>query len=255
MTRGIGLSASDGVAHANGGSGGNAQRDHIGEGNGVERNLVARKSDGSQAADKGGGESEDADFQGDLNGCGKPQRDKAADASEVNIDRSLEQLGAVTAIVPEQIADEYDCQIQAGNGCGPARTHHAHRGSAPFAVDENPIEEGVDDVGAHEREGNRLGHVHGLQAASDSEIKQERKKAEGQRLHVGNGERGELRFDVQTPKKRSEQPNWKHQEGRHHHAQINAVDQRAVAVFAAARAEGLRDEGIEANEETATEEG
>src|SRR5689334_7832528 len=47
------LSASDGVAHSDRGSGGDSKRDHVGERDGVERDLVARKSNRSQATDEG----------------------------------------------------------------------------------------------------------------------------------------------------------------------------------------------------------
>ena len=98
-------------------------------------------------------------------------------------------------------------------------------------------------------------HVHGLQAPANSEVQQEREKTEGQRLHVRDGEGRDLRVDVQTAKKGVEKPHGRHQERRHDNAEINAVDEGAVTVFALASAEGLRDKGIEANEKAAAEEG
>jgi hypothetical protein len=47
-----------------------------------------------------------------------------------------------------------------------------------------------------------------------------------------------------------EQPNRSRKQRRKSNAQVNAVDQGAVAIFALARAEGLRNESIEAEQES-----
>ncbi len=62
-------------------------------------------------------------------------------------------------------------------------------GRSPVAVDENPVAEGVDDVGGDERESDDAHHVHGLQAAAHGEIEQQGKEADSERLGVGNGQR------------------------------------------------------------------
>src|SRR5207249_5517658 len=59
-------------------------------------------------------------------------------------------------VVPKKIADEHSRQIHARNRGGPAGAHDTHRGGTPFAVDENPVEEGVDDIGADESESDGL---------------------------------------------------------------------------------------------------
>jgi hypothetical protein len=54
------------------------------------------------------------------------------------------------------------------------------------------------------------------------------------------------RVNAQAAEERVEEPARHHQDRRHDDAEINAVDERAVAVFAFASAEGLRDELVEA---------
>src|SRR5436309_16049477 len=127
-------------------------------------------------------------------------------------------------VVPKKIADEHSREIPARNRGGPAGAHDTHRGGTPFAVEENPVEEGVDDIGADESESDGLGNVHGLQATANGEIQEEGEESKGERLHVREGKGRDLRVDVQPPKKRIEEPNRSHQERRHDHAEVNAVD-------------------------------
>ena len=48
--------------------------------------------------------------------------------------------------------------------------------SAEFAVDQNPIENSVDDVGRDQCERHRANHVHGLQAPANREVQQKRER-------------------------------------------------------------------------------
>src|SRR5579885_3356860 len=84
----------------------------------------------------------------------------------------------MAAVVPEQIADENNREVYAGKRRGPAGTDDAHGGSAPFAVNENPVKERVDDVCGDQREGDRPDQVHGLDAAADSEIEEQGKESD-----------------------------------------------------------------------------
>ena len=75
------------------------------------------------------------------------------------------------AVVPEQIGDQHARHIDASNCGGPAGADRAHRGRAPFAVDQNPIEDSVDDVCGDQSKGHRSNHVHCLKAAANGEVK------------------------------------------------------------------------------------
>ena len=159
-----------------------------------------------------------------MHGGGQAEGDEPANTYEVDVDGSLQQFGAMPAVVPEKVAHEHEGQVDAGNGGGPAGTDHAHRRGAPLAVDEYPIEKGVDEICTDESEGDGLRHVHGLQAATNSEIQQKREKAEGEGFHVRDGESRDWGLDMQTAKERGEEPDRDHQERRHDDAEINAVD-------------------------------
>src|SRR5215467_2707386 len=54
---------------------------------------------------------------------------------------------------------------------------------------------------------------------------------------------------------RVEKPDREHEKRRHHDAEINAVDERAMAVLALARAKGLRNERVESDEQAVAEKG
>src|SRR5207245_2236817 len=133
------------------------------------------------------------------------------------------------------------------------RPYNTHGRRAPFAVDENPVEEGVDDVGAYQREGDGLCHVHGLQATAHSEVQEQREEAESKGFHVRDGECGDLRFHAQRLEQRLEVPHGDHEEGRHDNTEINAVDQRPVTIFALTGTKGLSDESIEPDKHAAAE--
>ena len=54
-----GIAAAEGLADANGGGGREAERNHVGESDGVESDLVAGLSDGAETRDERGDQSED----------------------------------------------------------------------------------------------------------------------------------------------------------------------------------------------------
>ncbi len=91
------------------------------------------------------------------------------------------------SVVPQQVADKHGGHVEPRDRRGPAGTNGTHRGRTPFAVDQNPVAERIDNVGANEREGYGFHHVHRLQAATHGEIEQQGQEACGQRLGVGNG--------------------------------------------------------------------
>ncbi len=91
------------------------------------------------------------------------------------------------SVVPKQVADKHGGHVKPRDRRGPAGTHRAHRWRSPLAEDQNPVAKCIDDVGADEREGYGLDHVHRLQAAANGEIEKQGQQAGSQRFGVGNG--------------------------------------------------------------------
>src|SRR5712691_10251997 len=245
VARTFGISAADGLADTHGSGGGEAERYHVGERNGVQSDLVAGKRDGSQAPDERSDQREDANLQRDLHGCGKAQGDEATDALQFRLNWRAQQLCAVLLVVPEQIANEDCCKIDACPGRRPTGTDRSHRGCAEFAVDQNPVADGVDDVRSHQGEGDGANQVHGLDASSHREIQQKWQRPPGQSFGVRNSEGDDLRRDAGGAEQGSEEPDGHHQYGSKSQAEIDTVHERAMAVFATARAEGLSDQSVQ----------
>src|SRR5260370_17804379 len=121
---------------------------------------MARKRNSSEAADERGDESEDANFQSDLHGSGKAERDEPPDARQFRLNRSAQQFGAMLLVVPEQVANEDGRKIDAGAGGGPTGTDGSHRGRTKPSVDEKPVANGVDDGRGHDCEATGPNHIH-----------------------------------------------------------------------------------------------
>ncbi len=107
-----------------------------------------------------------------MKGSGVTESEQAANARKVDVDWSFQQVGAMAVVVPQEIDDEHGGHVQARECSGPPGADGAHGGRAPFAVDEHPVADGVDDVGGDEREGHDADHVHGLQATAHREVEQ-----------------------------------------------------------------------------------
>ena len=248
------IAATDGLTDADGGGGGESEGNHVGEGDGVESDLVASLSDGSQARDECGNESKDGDFSGELKRSGEAEGDEFANAGEVGLHGSAEQFSFVARIVPEQIDDEHECEISARNTRGDARAGYTVSGKAEFAEDEDIITDKIDEVGTDQGEGDRADHIHTLEGAADREVEKKRKKSGGKRAHVGSGQNRDGMGDAEGLEIVGKNPDRDGQKRCDGKAQVDAVDERAVAVFAVAGAESLRDERVESDKDTFPEE-
>ena len=248
------IAAADGLTDANGGGGGDAERNHVGEGDGVESDLVAGERDGSEARDERSDEGEDADFGGELQRRRQAKGNEATDALDIDFDGSFQQVGAVAMVVPEKIADENEGEVGAGDGRGPAGAGNAKGGEAELAKDEDVIAEEVDEVGGDQCERDGPNHVHPLHGSPNSKIEQQGEEADGKSAHIGKGEGGDLGVNAHAPKVEREVPDGDGEDGGEGEAEIDAVDEGAMAVFAVAGAEGLGHQGVEADEEAFTEE-
>jgi hypothetical protein len=68
-------------------------------------------------------------------------------------------------------------------------------------------------------------------------------------VHIRTGEDGDIRGDAEVREEIGEEPHGSEDKGRQREAEVDAVDQRVKAVLGAAGAEGLGNQGVEADEE------
>jgi len=250
-----GRATAESLTNAHGSGGGKAERNHIGEGHSVQGDLVPSLRDGAEASDEGGDQGEDADFGGKLNGGGKAERDELANAREVGLHGSLEKLGFVVRVVPEEIDDENEREVRARNGSGDAGAGDPVSPEAEFAEDQDVVAGEIDNIRSDERESDGANHVHALQRAADGEVKEERDKSCGERTHVRSGKDGDGASDAEALVVIRENPDGDGEKRRDGEAEVDSVDERAVAILAATRAKSLRDQGVEADEDALAKEG
>jgi hypothetical protein len=94
-----------------------------------------------------------------------------------------------------------------------------------------------------------------LEGAAEGEVEKKRDQAEGQRVHIGTGEERDVGRDAELVEETGKRPDCGEEKGRDGEAEIDAIDEGMEAVFRATGAEGLGDQGVEANEETFAKEG
>ncbi len=248
------IAAADGLAYTDCGGGRDTEGNHVGEGDGVERDLMAGQGNSAETRDERGDGGEDADFGGELDAGGETEADEAADACEIRSEFHFAQAGMIVRIVPEEIKDEDGGQIGAGDDGGDAGADDTELWKAEVAEDEGVVAEEVDDVRGDESERDGADDVHALEGAAKGEVKKQGQEAEGERVHVRAGEDGDVWGDAEEREKAGEEPDGNDQEWQENQAEIDAVDEGVIAVDALAGAESLGDEGIEADEEAFTEE-
>ena len=149
--------------------------------------------------------AEDADFHSDLDGSGKAESKEMANAFEIDLDRSFEEIGVVATIVPEEIDDQNQNHVETRDGSGPAGAFHSHLGEAELAVDECVVEEEIDEIGGDEGECDGADHVHGLEGAANGEVEKKREHAGGEGVGVGDGEVDDGGFHVDALEERAEE--------------------------------------------------
>ena len=74
-------------------------------------------------------------------------------------------------------------------------------------------------------------------------------------MHIGAGEDSDVGGDAEASEEKGKCPYGGEEQGRDGQAEVDSVDQGVEAVVAAAGAEGLRDQGVEADEQAFAEEG
>ena len=173
------IAASDGLADADCGGGRDAQRNHIGEGDSVEGDLVTGERDGAEAGDQGGDGGEDGDLGGHLHSGGEAESDEAPDARQIGEKRGLTQVSVVAGVVPEKKNDEDRGEVGAGDRRCDAGADNAEHGESPVAEDQEIVAEGIDEIGGDEGEGDGADQVHALEGAAEGEVEKKREQAEG----------------------------------------------------------------------------
>ncbi len=233
------IAATDRLADADGGGGRDAEGNHVGEGDGVESDLVAGKRDGAETGDQRGNGCEDGDFGGHLHGSGKTQGNKAADAIEVGAKRGFAHVGLVSRVVPEKKNDEDRGEVGARDGGGDAGADDTEHGKSPVAEDEEIVAEEIDEVGGDEREGDGADEIHALEGAAKSEVEEQRDESEGEGVHVGTSEDGDVWGNSEAVVEIGKEPDASEKQGREGGAEVDAVDEGVEAVIEAAGTEGL----------------
>jgi len=122
------------------------------------------------------------------------------------------------------------------------------------AKDEHVVPEDVDEVRGDQGEGDGTDEVHALEGAAEGEIEEQREESEGQRVHVGASEDGDVWRDAEEMEEAGEQADGNQEERQEQEAEVDAVDEGVVAVVAPAGAEGLGDERVQADQEALAEE-
>ena len=255
IARASGVATSEGLADTDGGGRGEAKGHHVGESDGVERDLVAGLNDGAETRDERGYQSENGDFRSLLNGCGDTESDEFADAIEIGLQGCVEEFGFVAAVVPKQINDQDESEVAAGNAGGDAGAGDTVSWEAQFAVDEDPVAREIDEIGGDERESDGAHHVHSLERAANGEIEEEGNESGGEGAHIGGGEDCDGVGDAEAFEIAGQDPDGNGEKRGDREAEIDSVDERGVAIFATAGTERLRDKGVQADEKAFPEEG
>ena len=238
-TSGGGFSASDGLSDADGSGRGDAEGNHVGEGDGVEGDLVGGERDGAEARDERSDCGEDGDFGGELQGSGKSKGNELADTLKIGLNGRFEQLCFVARVVPEEIADQDRSEIGARDRSGPSRAGDTERRESEFAEDEEIVSEKIDEIGSDEGKGDGTNHVHALEGATNGEIEKQGKEAGRKCAHVRSGKHGDAVSYPEAFEIERDEPDREGEQRSDGETEVDTVDERAMAIFAMASAEGL----------------
>ena len=157
-------------------------------------------------------------------------------------------------VVPEKKNNEDGGEVGAGDDRGDAGADDTEHGKAEVAEDKDVIAEEIDEIGSDEGEGDGTDKVHALQGAAEGEVEEKRKQAKGKRVHIRAGEDGDIRGDAEEMEEAGKKPDGEEERRQEKKTEIDAVDEGVVTIVLAAGAEGLGDEGVEADQEAFAEE-
>jgi len=132
---------------------------------------------------------------------------------------------------------------------GHSRAGRPHAGEAQVAVDESPRAHRVDDVRAHQSNGDRFHDRQRLQVAAERGVEQQRQQAPHQDVEVRGGQPQHLTGE--SPHRQAGNAHQR-QDGERRgdeEAETDAVDQPTVALVQPAGPVRVRDERLEAEQE------
>ena len=163
----------------------------------------------------------------------------------------------VVAVGAPDGEDEDGHEVEAGEAGGPGGAGDAEGRDAvgvggeveAVAEDQEPVAGGVDEVGGDEGEGDGAAVVVGLQVAAEGEVEQQGEGAVVEALHGGDGlgEDGVVDGEVEEQGGRDGEDG--DEQGGEGEGHDEAVEEPAVGFVLLFGAEGLGDEGVEAEED------
>ncbi len=190
---------------------------------------------------------------------GAPRRSEALEAPELQVAGHRAQAVVVLAVDVPDGGEESGREVEAGDGGGVGRAGDAVAaevdGAEVVGEEQEPVAEGVDQVGGDEGHGDGADVVEGLQVAAQGEVEQERGGSGVERLEEADGLGEDRGLDGQVVQGEGAGGDDGHQERGEQGGEDEAVEQPAVGVVELARAVGLRDVGVEAEQDAADAEG
>jgi hypothetical protein len=254
-----GCFASDGLAYADGGCGGDGEGDHEGEAGAVEGDLVACERESAHGADEEGDHTEDGDFDEDLAACGCSEECEAAEAVGFKVELHAAEAVVVAAFDAPEAKDHEEGEVAAGDGGGEAGSGDAESGDVDGAeampVDEEPVAYDVDEVCGDESEGDRADVVEGLEVAAEGEVEEECGGAVVERAEEGDGTGEDLVVNGQAQHEDGGAEDDEDEGEGKTGGEDEAVEKPAVGLVEAACTVGLGEEGVEAEEDAGDAEG
>ncbi len=170
----------------------------------------------------------------------------------------------VVAVCSPDGEEEDEHEVEAGEAGGPGGAGDAEGWDREGVVsedgpavaplvseDEEPVGGGVDEIGGDEGEGDGAAVMRGLQVAAQGEVEHQRERAVVETLHGGDrgGEDGAVDGEVEE-QRRGDGEDGDEQDGESD-GHDEAVEEPAVGFALLLGAEGLGDEGVEAEEDAA----
>ena len=134
---------------------------------------------------------------------------------------------------------------------GPAGSFRAQPRRSQMTQNQQPISGQIHQVRREQRDHHRPRHVQRLQITPQREVDQQRRRAPDQGVKIRPRRAQHLTVDSQVRQDCFQRPDRAHHHGNHQHGHPHAGYQGAVAIFAISRAECLRDQCVEPQQQAA----
>ena len=164
----------------------------------------------------------------------------------------LEAQTGVTALlfVTEHRDQQYERDIEAGDGRRKSRALEAEARRTPIAIHQEPVarEVEVEEVGADHREGDRPDDVPGLQVAAEDRVEEQGRHTPKQGVDEGAEQLHDPWVGTDSAKQGNGERKQQRDDRRNAQRNPKPLDQSAAAGSIVPRAEGLRDQRIHAGQ-------